>query len=272
MYDAIFLTTPSSLFADVNEAKRCARALLAKAKYFCEKENISDTTIEVCVSNVNPRKAQYVRESNGVGRPQKVLSGDLKNCFVCPHLHLLITGNQATELSTLIIRYFIKRYKSLKDPKHGVRIWKKYVLKCDIERVRKYIWIQSVHFLTYKSKKSDYNDKKTKKRFKKRIINVRIKHPSSTTQNIFKQDSYNKNYILLCNLKAQWSLLQWLKRIAVHKADYTIIDKLVILQKEIESYGNMINANIDVASLYFVEIANIIVELEKLRQYTFKNV
>ena len=77
---------------------------------------------------------------------------------------------------------------------------------------------------------------------------------------------------MLCNLKAQWSLLQWLKRIAVHKTDYTLIDKLVILQKEIESYGNMINANIDVASLYFVEIANITIELEKLRQCTFKNV
>ena len=162
MYDAIFLTTPSSLFADVNEAKRCARALLAVVKYFCDKKNITDTDVEVGVSNVNPRKAQYVYQKNGVGKPKKVLAGNLKNCFVQPHLHLIISGKHKAQISNLIIMYFTKKYKSSKNRNYGVKIWKEYILMCDIKRVRKYVRIQSVHFLTYKSKESSYNDKKKK--------------------------------------------------------------------------------------------------------------
>ena len=39
-----------------------------------------------------------------------------------------------------------------------MRIWKRYVLITDTGRVRKYIWIQSLHYLTFKATRSENND------------------------------------------------------------------------------------------------------------------
>ena len=174
MYDAIFLTTPSTLFADVDKAHSCARNLLAKLKYYCDKNGISDTTVEIGVSNVNPRKAQYIYQNHGVGRPQKILAGNLENCFVKPHLHMIIQGKNAAKISNLIIAYFTKRYKSLRNKNHGVRIWKEYIFNNEVDNARKYIWIQSLHYLTLKATKNE-NKKETKKKINKRIIKVRVK-------------------------------------------------------------------------------------------------
>lgn len=109
MYDTIFLTTPSRLFADVEEAHRSARALYDYILRFCKKNDIYNTSVEIGVSNVNPRKAQYVYQANDVGRPQKTLSGNLSKCFVKPHLHILISGNHKAFISNLIINYFKKK-------------------------------------------------------------------------------------------------------------------------------------------------------------------
>ena len=155
-------------------------------------------------------------------------------------------------------------YKSLKNKKHGVKIWKKYIFNNEVERVRKYITIQSLHYLTFKSKNSEINTK-TKK---KRIINVRVKNQAHINKNTVSQDNYNQNYILLCNLRHQWLLLQSLKRIADYIVNYDLYDALVALQNKIQNYGNMINVNIDVASLHSADIANITIEIEKLRQIT----
>lgn len=263
MYDAIFLTTPSSLFADVNEAKKCARALLAVVKYFCDKKNITNTDVEVGVSNVNPRKAQYINQSSGVGRPKKILAGNLNNCFVKPHLHILISGKHKSFVSNLIINYFTQRYKSVKNKNKKVRIWKRYVLITDTGRVRKYIWIQSLHYLTFKATRSENN-----KEAKKKVIKVRVKRPSCTQKNTVLQDNYNQNQILLYNLRSQWLLIENLKNIAYYIVNYELFDKLVILQNKIKKYGDMINANINVASLYYTDVTNITIELENLRQYT----
>ncbi len=264
MYDAIFLTTPSRLFADVEEAHRCARALYDYILRFCKKNNIHNTSVEIGVSNVNPRKAQYVYQANGVGRLQKVLVGNVNKCFVRPHLHMIIEGKHMARISDIIIKYFIKRYKSLKNKKHGVKIWKKYIFNNEVERVRKYITIQSLHYLTLKSQNSEINTK-TKK---KRIINIRVKNQAHINKNTVSQDNYNQNYFLLCNLRHQWLLLQSLKRIADYIVNYDLYDALVALQNKIQNYGNMINENIDVAHLYNNDIINITMEIEKMRQIT----
>lgn len=267
MYDAIFLTTPSTLFADVDKAHCCARNLLAKLKYYCDKNGISDTTVEIGVSNVNPRKAQYIYQNHGVGRPQKILAGNLENCFVKPHLHMVIQGKNAAKISNLIIAYFTKRYKSLRNKNHGVRIWKEYIFNNEVDNVRKYIWIQSLHYLTLKTKKSESN-KETKKKVNKKIINVRIKKTSCINKFEVSQDSYNQNYVALINLRNQWLLIQQLKNIAQYIVNFELYDRLVLIQNKIKKYGDMINANINVASLCSIDITNITIELENLRQYT----
>lgn len=264
MYDTIFLTTPSRLFADVEEAHRSARALYDYILRFCKKNNIYNTSVEIGVSNVNPRKAQYIYKAAGVGRPKKILSGNIDKCFVKPHLHILISGNHKAFISNLIINYFKKRYTSIKNNNRKVRIWKRYILITDTERVRKYIWIQSLHYLTLKTKKSESNTE-TKK---KRVVSVKVKKHINTTQTPAQQSNYNQNYVLLCNLRHQWLLLQYLKRIADYIVNYDLYDALTNLQKQIQKYGDMINANIDVASLHPADIANITIEIEKLRQIT----
>ena len=267
MYDAIFLNTPSGLFADVSEAHRRARALYDYIKRYCDKNNIYDTNLDIGVSNINPRKAQYINKAAGVGRPQKILVGNLKNCFVRPHLHMIVQGCHASEIANIIIEYFRKRYPSLKNPKYGVRIRKDYILSVEVDRVKKYIRIQSLHYLTLKATKNE-NKKETKKKINKRIIKVRVKRPSCTQKNTVLQDNYNQNQIILCNLRFQWMLVQQLKKIADYIVNYELFDKLVVLQQKIKMYGGMINLKVDVAAYYYDEIANIAIELENLRQYT----
>ena len=266
MYDAIFLTTPSRLFADVEEAHRCARALYDYILRFCKKNNIYNTSVEIGVSNVNPRKAQYVYQANGVGRPQKVLVGNAKKCFVRPHLHMIIEGKHMARISDIIIKYFIKRYKSLKNKKHGVKIWKKYIFN-GVKRVKRYVWIQSLHYLTVSVNKRD-GKIATKRGIKKRIINVRVKKHINTKQTSAQQNNYNQNYVLLCNLRNQWLVLEQLKKISEYIVNFDLYNTLVSLQNKIKMYGDMINANIDVASLHSADIANITIEIEKLRQIT----
>lgn len=269
MYDAIFLNTPSGLFADVSEARRRARALYDYIKRFCDKNNIYDTNLDIGVSNVNPRKAQYINKASGVGRPQKILVGNLKKCFVRPHLHMIVQGCHASEIANIIIEYFRKRYPSLKNPKYGVRIRKDYILSVEVDRVKKYIRIQSLHYLTLKATKNE-NKKETKKKINKRIIKVRVKKTSYTNKNEVSQGTYNQNQIILCNLRCQWMLVQQLKKIADYTVNYELYNSLIELQNEIEVYGNITNSGIDVASLYSDEIVNITIRLENLRQYTIK--
>lgn len=273
MHDAIFLTTPSSLFTDVTEAHHCARALRDYIDHFCEKNDIDDTEMYIGVSNVNPRRAHYVNVKSGVGRPRKTLVGNLTNCYVRPHLHIVVLGKYAGRLSNVIIKYFIRKYDSIKKRKQGkkgVRIWKKYIIHDTEGNVIKYIWIQSIHFLTYKSKKSKTNDTKSKNRIKKRIriFNIKTKKQINAPQNTASQGNYSQNYVLLCNLRNQWLLTQQLKKVSYHIVNYELHDKLIALQSKIKMYGEMINLKVDVIRYYNDEIARIAIELENLRQYT----
>ena len=127
----IFLTAPSGMFPSITVAKNCARSLQAFLKYKFEKENIKENTVMIGVSNVNGKKAHYIPMKNGVGRPKRVLTGDVENCFVDPHLHILISGDKAEDISADIIDYLID--KSIEYGAHvGARIWKNYI-KTDYE-------------------------------------------------------------------------------------------------------------------------------------------
>ena len=127
----IFLTAPSGMFPSITVAKNCARSLQAFLKYKFEKENIKENTVMIGISNVNTKKAHYIPMQNGVGRPKRVLTGDIENCFVDPHLHILISGDKAEDISADIIDYLIDKsieYGALV----GARIWKNYI-KTDYE-------------------------------------------------------------------------------------------------------------------------------------------
>lgn len=121
-----------------------------------------------------------------------------------------------------------------------------------------------MHCLTLKTKKSESNTE-TKK---KRVVSVKVKKHINITQTSTKQNCYNQNQIILSNLHLQMMVVKQLKEIANYMVNYDLFDTLVILEGKIEMFDKMINADIDVASLYFEEIANITIKLENLRQHT----
>ena len=145
----IFLTAPAGMFAGIEEAKKCARALQAMLKYHLTNKNIYEkNSVLIGVSNVNRKIAHYETMKKGIGRPQRTLIGDVEKCFVDPHLHILIDGKNAEYVSTMIINYLIKKSKiGLTDV--GKLVWKEYI-ETDLEEiiVEDYIEKQSFSLLT----------------------------------------------------------------------------------------------------------------------------
>ena len=143
----VFLTAPAGMFTNVKIAKKCARSLQAFLKYMFKKENINGNIIMIGLSNVDGKKAHYVSFANGVGRPLRVLEGDIDNCFVDPHLHILVNGDMAEKISAKIITYLIKKSKEYGDGV-GKRIWKQYIASnYDASIVEYYIEKQSFSVL-----------------------------------------------------------------------------------------------------------------------------
>lgn len=143
----VFLTAPAGMFTNVKIAKKCARSLQAFLKYMFKKENIKGNSIMIGLSNVDGKKAHYVSVANGVGRPQRVLEGDIENCFVDPHLHILVNGDMAEKISAKIITYLIKKSKEYGEGV-GKRIWKQYIASnYDASIVEYYIEKQSFSVL-----------------------------------------------------------------------------------------------------------------------------
>ena len=78
MYDAIFLNTPSGLFADVSEAHRRARALYDYIKRFCDKNNIYDIVLG-SVPKPPKQKPYMTKESEYINANQrKPAKADIK--------------------------------------------------------------------------------------------------------------------------------------------------------------------------------------------------
>jgi len=143
----VFLTAPAGMFTNVKIAKKCARSLQAFLKYMFKKENINGNSIMIGLSNVDGKKAHYVSVAHGVGRPQRVLEGDIENCFVDPHLHILVNGDMAEKISAKIITYLIKKSKEYGEGV-GKRIWKQYIASnYDASIVEYYIEKQSFSVL-----------------------------------------------------------------------------------------------------------------------------
>lgn len=129
---SIFLTAPVGMFSSVASAINCARSLQAFLNYNFEKKGIKNCSVMIGISNVDGKKAHYVYQRDGeVGRPKRILQGDIENCHVDPHLHILASGDRAEEISADAINYLIKKSTQNGDEK-GKRIWKQYV-KSDYE-------------------------------------------------------------------------------------------------------------------------------------------
>lgn len=250
MTTSIFLTTPAGMFSDIQQAYRCARALIAKINYFCNQKNIVNTKVSVGVSNVNPRIAQYTVSRGKVGKPQRILKGDLETCFVNPHLHILIDGPRKELLSQIIMVYFMKRFDSAKKPNKKVRIWKKYISIYDITRVQKYINKQSCHILC-----SNFHRNKNVKTIK---INVKKSNNNDA----------NKRNILLCNLRSQWYTVQMLKNIATYIVDDYLFNDLMSLQYQIERYADILRSNQKLTYSLKEELNKIVLHLDKMRRTT----
>ena len=128
----IFLSVPAGMFPNITSAINCARSLQAFLNYYFNKKEIKDNSVIIGISNVDGKKAHYVYQRDGeVGRPKRVLQGDIATCYVDPHLHILISGDRAEGISADTINYLIKKSTQNGDDK-GKRIWKQYV-KSDYE-------------------------------------------------------------------------------------------------------------------------------------------
>lgn len=145
----IFLSTPAGMFKSIEDTKNCARSLQAFLDYMFKKNGICENSVLIGISNVNGKKAHYISTPNGgVGRPKRSLVGDIENCFVDPHLHILVSGNMAEDISAKTIDYFIKKYKKAGHSK-GRRIWKEYVKSSYDEMIVEYYIVkQSFSILT----------------------------------------------------------------------------------------------------------------------------
>lgn len=143
---AIFLTAPAGMFKSIAEAQKCGRALQAMLNY--NYDNLTGNRILIGISNVDADIAHYESVKNGVGRPKRTLQGDLENCFVDPHIHILVYGDKAEKISSIIIDYMIKKSKKYGFDT-GKLIWKEYLKSDeDVIRVEFYIERQSFSRLT----------------------------------------------------------------------------------------------------------------------------
>lgn len=257
---AIFLTVPAGMFDSIETAKKCGRALQAMLDYNYHKQNITGNPILIGISNVDADIAQYVNMKNGVGRPARVLHGDIENCFVDPHIHILIHGNKAEKISSIIIDYMIKKSKKYGFDK-GKLIWKEYLKSDeDVTRVESYIERQSFSRLTvnrWSERPDEYefqNDNGIKNEdelfgdsFAKReesitldlfeYLNDEQEIYSDSKEEPDKAEPYVENTMLktdiectLADLRIKWRVLQNLKQIAMN---YELAYYSYYLQEEI---------------------------------------
>lgn len=254
----VFLSTPSATYSSLDDARKEARALLA---YITYNHKYSNFCVEIGVSNVDSRKATYQSIANGVGRPKRLLIGDIENCYVEPHLHILIQGEHVDTLSNMIINYLRERHSSHKDDDFTLHIWKNSIPAEDVKRTRNYIECQSKYILTV----SEFNDD--------------IDDSFDESESLFEEEQYVeeqsepiaydnvKHQIRINNLRFQWILAEQLKKTANHIVAYHIADELDILQQQICAIASRISSN------YFVddyELLYVTQRLESLRKTVAK--
>ena len=150
---SFFINTPSKTYGSYDEAYKEARALIAHIKYCCKKRNYSVYNIKIGVSNINPRLAEYKTVINGVGRPARELIPKSKKCpFVEAHLHILVIDSEhADTIAQIINDYLSKHHRSTKNSNYSLKPRKNPVPKIDIEKVIKYITVQSANIFSCKS-------------------------------------------------------------------------------------------------------------------------
>lgn len=208
-----FISTPSGTYSTYEEAFREARALIAHVKYCCKKRNYNVYNIKVGVSNINPRLAEYKSIANGVGRPNRELIVKTEKCpYVESHLHIFIIDSEhADTIAQIINEYLSDRHRSIKNRDYKLHPHKNKVPPIDVERVIKYITIQSANIFTCKSDASEL-EKHTDKQYVADNKNETVVQNSIATQ-ITDKLSKEQNELLF-NLRFLYLLAKFLFKIS----------------------------------------------------------
>lgn len=148
----ISITTPSGTYGSYDEAYKEARALRA---YLDDHLKIyTNYYIQIGVSDINPRHAEYKKIAYGRGRPkQDLIFKNDKNPYVRPHLHILIVNSEhADTIAGEIIDYLSARHSSIRDDDYKLHPRKDYVSDKKLQRTINYIDAQSRNSFSCKPK------------------------------------------------------------------------------------------------------------------------
>ncbi|MBR6622899.1 MAG: hypothetical protein IKK91_03225 [Ruminococcus sp.] len=151
----ISITTPSGTYKSYDEAYKEARALRAYLDDYLK--NNTNYYIQIGVSDINPRRAEYRFIPCGVGRPKKdlIFKAD-KNPYVNPHLHILIVNSEhADTIANKIIDYLSARHSSIRDDDYKLQLHKDYVSDRELQRTIHYIDAQSRNSFSCKPKRKE---------------------------------------------------------------------------------------------------------------------
>ncbi len=148
----ISVTTPSGTYGSYDEAYKEARALRA---YLDDHLKIyTNYYIQIGVSDINPRHAEYKKIAYGRGRPkQDLIFKNDKNPYVRPHLHILIANSEHADIiANEIIDYLSARHSSIRDDDYKLHPRKDYVSDKKLQRTINYIDAQSRNSFSCKPK------------------------------------------------------------------------------------------------------------------------
>lgn len=208
---SILITTPSGTYGGYNEAFKEARALKEYLDYHLK--NHTNYYIQIGVSDINPRHAEYRRIAYNVGRPKRdlIFKND-KNPYVNPHLHILVQESEHADTITRIINdYLSSRHSSIKNDDFKLQTRKDYISNDELNRTIDYITVQSRNLYTCKPKckeesKEDNNYNVSENEIKLACI---IQKKSTITDTLTKEQNE-----LLLNLRFSYLLTKFLFKIS----------------------------------------------------------
>lgn len=201
----ISVITPSGTYGSFDEAYKEARAL--RAYLDDHLKNNTNYYIQIGVSDINPRRAEYRFIPYGVGRPKKdlIFKTD-KNPYVNAHLHILIINSEhADTIANKIIDYLSARHSSIKNDDFKLQPHKDYILDGELQRTIDYIDAQSRNSFSCKPKKKSKEENN---------INVSNNESEATCINQEKSEPINtlskEQNELLLNLRFSYLLAKFL--------------------------------------------------------------
>lgn len=207
----ISITTPSGTYKSYDEAYKEARAL--RAYLDDHLKNNTNYYIQIGVSDINPRHAEYRKIAYGRGRPkQDLIFKNDKNPYVRPHLHILIINSEHADIiANKIIDYLSARHSSIRDDDYKLQPHKDYVSDKKLQRTIDYIDAQSRNSFSCKPKskeksKDENNIIVSNNEIESACIN---QEKSITTNSLTKEQNE-----LLFNLRFSYLLAKFLFKIS----------------------------------------------------------